>query len=140
MARLSSTDPVTFRLTADGDIDVTKGRTTLIAGVEGFAQGVKSRLELVRGQWFLDRRAGVPMLENDYVTSREAILGQPYAPQKLRRAVNEQFLRTPGASRLTEYAATFDGRTRRASVKARGKCVFADTGVQDTGEIVRGVG
>ncbi len=140
MARLSSTDPVTFKLTADGDIDRTRGRTSLVAGVEAFAQGVKSRLELVQGQWYLDRTAGMPMLENEWVPPRDAILGQPYAPQKLRRAVNRQFLRTPGALRLTQYSSSFDGTTRRAGVKARGQCVFADTGVQDSGEILQGVG
>ena len=140
MARLSSTDPVTFKLDADGDIDRTGGRTSLIAGPEGFVQGVKSRFELVQGQFILNRKVGVPLLENDYVQPRDAILGQPYAHEKLRRAFVAQFMDTPGAHRVGSFASAFDGRARKATATARGSCVFSDTGVLDTGEIVQGVG
>jgi hypothetical protein len=138
MARLSSTDPVGFKLTGDGDLDLTGGRATLVAGAEGFVQGLKARLELARGQLYWNRRAGVPWIENDWVAPREAIMGQPYAHEKLRRAVTEQFLRTPGAFRLERFASSFAGVTRSARVVARGKIMFSDLGPTDTGEIVQG--
>lgn len=138
MARLSSTDPVTLKLTADGDLDLTGGHSTLIAGPEAFVQGVKSRIELVQGQWYLNRKAGTPWLENDWVAPRDAIMGQPYAHEKLRRAFVAQFMDTPGALRVTEFSSTFDGRSRKAAVAARGQCVFADAGPQDTGPIEQG--
>lgn len=140
MARLSSTDPVTFRLTADGDLDLTGGRATMVAGAEAFVQGVRSRLELVRGQFYLNRAAGTPWIENPWVPPADAIMGQPYAPQKLRRAFDAQFARTPGAFRVTEFGSTFDGRSRKARVSARGKCVFADVGIVDAGTITQEVG
>lgn len=138
--RLSSTDPVGFKLTDDGDLDVTGGRATLVGGVVGFVQGVKARLELVRGQFYLNRKAGLPLIENRFVPPREAIMGQPYAHEKLRRAFGAQFMATPGALRMTQFASKFDGALRRATVTARGKVFFADTGELDTGEIVQGVG
>lgn len=52
-----------LRLTADGDLDLTYGRATIVTGATVVAQRLRQRLETVRGEWVYDLERGLPLYE-----------------------------------------------------------------------------
>lgn len=124
-----STDAVARRLTADGDIDITAGRTQFVAGLDGVAAGIRARLELIRGEFFADRGAGFPSLENAYVAARDALLGQAFNEAKVRTAYAAAILSTPGVYRIKRHDIVFNNRTRKCSVTYVASTIFGDTPV-----------
>lgn len=124
-----STDAVARRLTSDGDLDISAGRSTFVAGVAGVAAGVRARLELIRGEWFWDRTRGLPTIENDYVRPRDALLGQAFDEAKARKAFAAAILDTPAVTRLLRLEIAWNGSTRKATVTWQARCTFGDTPV-----------
>jgi hypothetical protein len=105
---LLSTDPVAIRLTADDDIDLTNG-LVLTSGLEAVAIGIRVRLLMFRGEWFLNLRTGVPWLVNATVPAGEALL------------------RTPGVKAITTLRVTYANSTRLMSITWAVSTVFGDT-------------
>lgn len=126
---LASTDPVVRKLTADGDLDLTAGRSQFLSGLDGFVVGANARLKLVRGEWFADRRRGMPYVENAYVDATEAILGQPFDEAKARLAYTAAISETPGFGALLRMELAFLSTTRRLIVTWQARTVFGDTPV-----------
>lgn len=122
-----STDAVARRLTADGDLDISAGRSTFVAGVEGVAQGIAARLELIRGEFEWDRTAGFPLYENDYVSPRTAIMGQAFNESKLRSAFLVAVLSTPAVVAVPKLEIAWSARTRKATVTYVARTLFGDT-------------
>jgi hypothetical protein len=90
---------------------------------EGVAQAVATRLRLMRGEWFLDQREGMPW--------QTEVLG------KLRRglhdsAIRQRILATPGVTSLSDYSSVLDTDTRALSVSVRVTTVYGNTTVQAT--------
>jgi hypothetical protein len=50
----------TLALTNTGDLAFTAGRLTLLRGADETAQRLRQKFLLVKGEWFLDTRIGVP--------------------------------------------------------------------------------
>lgn len=73
-----------FKLTPDGDIDLTNGRTSFVDGAAYVEQKIRTRLLFLRGEWALDTRLGMPWFEE--------ILGRRVLPERLdslvRQAIN----------------------------------------------------
>lgn len=128
------TDPVTLTL-VDGDIVFVNGRSSLATGLDAVVIGAETRIRLVFGEWILNRDVGVKWYENDLVTATEAILGQRFDRFKLRTAVREAILATPGVADITRLEVTFDGATRTASIVWRARCVFGETTDVQTTEV-----
>lgn len=122
-----STDHVGFLLDGDGDLDVSAGRLQLASGLVGAAQGVNARLELVRGEWFANRAAGVAFYENAYVTASQAILGQAYSEAKARREYRAAILDCPSIAAVTRLELAFNGATRKLTVTWAARTAFGDT-------------
>ena len=124
---LASTDRVVRKLTADGDLDISAGRSQFLAGLEAFVVGANARLRLTRGSWFRDRARGMPYVENDYVRSVDALLGQPFAESKFRAAYQAAIAETPGFDRMLRFEVAFNTATRRARVTWQARTRFGDT-------------
>mgnify|MGYP001810438311 CR=1 FL=1 len=122
-----STDAVARRLTADGDLDISAGRSTFVAGVEGVAQGVAARLALIRGEFEWDRTAGFSLYENDHVAPRAAIMGQAFNEAKLWSAFLLAVLSTPAVVAVPKLEITWSARTRKAAVTYVARTLFGDT-------------
>jgi hypothetical protein len=121
---LLETTPVVFALDEDGDLIIPLRR---LAGIPAVVQGVRTRLLMFRGEWFLNLGQGVPWMRNETVSQREAILGSKLDRAKAHAAVREQILATPGINRILALRSSFDPATRSLTITWRANTVFGDT-------------
>jgi hypothetical protein len=121
--------PIGLLLDAEGNLVRVGGRLQLARGLDAVVQGVRFRLRLCMGEWFKNRTAGVPYLENDLVPANQALLGQRYDENKLRAALRKPILATPGVREIVVLTTTFDAATREASATWSARTIFGDTPV-----------
>lgn len=99
------------------DIIITKGRPETVEARDEIAQHIRSRLLIVRGEWFLDKDFGLDYYGKVWVrlTPRAVLLAH------IRREILKE---ASVGDKVTELDFTYDGRTRTFSVTA--KLVGAD--------------
>ncbi|PHM55135.1 hypothetical protein [Xenorhabdus sp. KK7.4] len=96
------------RQDANGDYSFGQGDNTfLIDSPETVAQAVKTRLDLWRGDWFLDVEEGTPY--------REAVLEKNYTSAL---ALEERILDTEGVTGILALDAIRDPNTRKITITA----------------------
>jgi hypothetical protein len=126
LAALLSTDPVCFRRTPSGDLLFP---LQLAYGLEAVAIGCRTRLLLCRGEWFLDLDKGIPYLPtaDGSVPEKDAILGQPFDPVKVRAAMLAELLSVPGVLDVPTLRISFDAPNRVMGVTWVARARFGDT-------------
>lgn len=78
------------------DLDLTNNAASLVDGLDAIHQDWISRLKFIRGEWFLDQRAGIPYFE-------EILVKQPN-PARLRAIFHEATLTTPGIAEIKAFS------------------------------------
>lgn len=128
---LLSTDPVTLKLNADGHLDLVAMASAqpCDSGITAVVTGIRTRLRLIAGEWFLDLDAGVPWYERDGVDPSTVILGAKFDELRLRAPVLRSILSTPGVVEVLALSIKFDATTRAASITWQARCAFGDTPV-----------
>lgn len=91
-----------------GDLLLVDGQIVLVTGIDAIRQDVLVRLRTFRGEWFLDRRIGVPWFQK--------ILGHKVGLPAVERVLRAAILATPGVEAITELALDFDPATRSLSL------------------------
>lgn len=109
---------LTRRLSPEFDMTFGLGLANFATDAEAVAQNVKTRLQLLQGEWFLDTEAGLPYLGQ--IATRPANL--PLAESLIKR----QILATDGVASIADFALSFDRETRRLSVSATVKTTYDD--------------
>lgn len=128
------TDPINLKLTADGDADIAAWASdgAFVAGIDAVISGVRTRLLLIRGEWFLDLDAGVPWFERDGVPGSTAILGGKFDANRVRGPILRAILDAPGVREVLDLKITYDGATRSVVVTWAARTVFGDTPTSST--------
>ena len=119
-------DPVDLLLDADNDIVVTDD-LQFSRGLTAVAQGIRVRMQLFKGEWFLNLDAGIPYLERPGVTSDEAIIGGKFNELRARAVFRKAILSTPGVLGIEKLDIKFTTSTRKLSVTCIARTVFGDT-------------
>lgn len=127
------TDQIGFLLDDDGDIDLSNG-LVFATGLQAVAQGIRSRIQMVKGEWFLDLNLGVPWYEGNGVSSTEAILGGKFDATRARQIFSSAITSAPGVTSLISLQINFNGSTRTMTVDWKVQTVF-DEVVADVTEI-----
>ena len=88
----TTTNPVTgdLYLGPTGQLEMVGSTTALADRAAEVLQRVRSRLLLVRGEWYLDQRQGTPW--------REAVFSRGVTADVVRRGVRAAALATPGVA------------------------------------------
>lgn len=115
MPTVRALDPVT------GDI-VTSG-IQFIDGRNAVAQTVKTRLNLILGEYFRDITEGVDWFG--------VILGKGASLSQREALLRTKIVQTEGVQQLTEFEATFEPITRNYSVTAS---ILTEDGLVDLNE------
>jgi len=126
MATLLETNPVCFARDLNNDLEFP---LRLVSGLEAVAIGIRTRLLLFAGEWFLDLDAGVEYLptEDGAIPESAAILGQRFDPVKARTSFLREILSTPGVVDVPILRLSFDGPTRVLSITWVARTRFGDT-------------
>lgn len=104
-----------------GDYSFGEGDNTfLINSADAVAQAVKTRFELWRGQWFLDKKEGTP-----YVQS---VLGKQRA-EVYSLAIRDRISKTRGVKSIISFDTNNDGTTRRLTFTATIDTIYGQTTV-----------
>ena len=111
------------KLTENGDYAFGRGGADMHADTpEAVGQAVLSRLRLFAGEWFVDLKEGTP-----YVPG---VLGK-HTQDTYDPVFRERILDTEGVTGIVSYASSFDGETRKLSVRAVIGTVYGETTIQE---------
>lgn len=86
------------------DIHFNERSLATVSKAEAVAQHCRQRLLTFSEEWFLDKEAGVPWLDE--------VLGQEYDPDLAESIIKAEILETDGVSEITSFSVKFD-RTKR---------------------------
>lgn len=125
-------DRIDFLLDANGDLDVSGGKLHFSTGLQAVAQGVRIRVQMIRGEWFLDQSLGVPLFAGPTVTKAEALLGSKFDKVRAAAAFRDVIAAAPGVTEVLLTEVSFNPKTRKAAVKWRVRCAFGDTVTEST--------
>lgn len=128
---LLETDPIDLELDDDNNLIIPMRHTY---GLKGVAQGIKVRLLMVRGEWFLDLDIGMPYFEGEGIDPNIVIMGKPFNRDLTAGLIRERILRTPGVKAIEQLTVTFDGETRTVYVTYRVRVDWDDT-LEDSLEV-----
>lgn len=81
-----------------GDLRLTNGQLTLVDGNDAVRQHLINRLRIFLGEWFLDRRIGIPFFRDILVKNPD----RPAIRSIFRRTIRE----TPGITAVDELLLT----------------------------------
>lgn len=112
------------KLDAGGDYSFGNGSADFyVNSPEAVAQAVLTRLELFKGEWFLDTTDGTPW-------STE-VLGEG-TRGTYDMAIRNRILGTPGVNQIDSYDSTFDADTRKLSVTCTITTAYGQTTISET--------
>jgi hypothetical protein len=113
-----------LRLDDDGDLFIGSGDLAHVSGIDAIAQSLKIRLRLIRGEWFLDTAAGIPLFDQVLVKNPRVNL--------LRGIYRDAILAAPGVHALPELKLDLDSARRTLTIRYRA--------TTDLGELIGSVG
>lgn len=95
-------DPVTR------DLDLSTGDLVIITDLDALAQNLRVRLQMVKGEWFLDQRLGVPYFDVVFVKSPDL--------QLIASTMQRTILATDGVNKILTYKQDLATNTRTLTV------------------------
>lgn len=107
---MNATDPRDLAVDPDtGELlfDET-GDLVFVSGVASVRQDLESRLALVRGEWFLDEAAGIPLFED--------VLKKAPALATVEAAYRSAIMATEGVRSILSFAMKLDRASRRLAI------------------------
>jgi len=90
---------------AQRDIDISGGDLNLIDGPEAVAQHLRIRFHFFLGEWFLDRRLGIPYFQK--------ILKKNPGTNVVRAIIRRVITTTPGVLALISLDTNYEGAIRK---------------------------
>ena len=103
-----------FRMIPAGDLAIVDHQLVLVSGVALVRQKLCSRFRFFLGEWFLDRRLGLPFY-------RDVFVKNPNIPL-IRSLFRRVAIETPGVLSLRRFDVTFDFETRELSLHFEAIC------------------
>lgn len=95
-------DPLT------GDLLLTNGDLTLVAGKEAIAQQILIRFNFFKGEWFLNSEEGTPWYQE--------ILGVKADPARVDEIFRKLLLTTPGVLSIVSLSFSLDHQLRTGTL------------------------
>lgn len=91
-----------------GDLKLVNGQLVFATGVDAIMQHLRIRLGHFKGEWFLDRREGIPYFQS---------ILRKNVDERVVRSIFRQALRTaPGVAEVLSLQLNINRATRRATL------------------------
>lgn len=116
-------DPIDWELDDNNDLIFP---LRYVRGNAAIAQRLRVKFRMARGEWFANGDAGFPMLENDFVTSAQAVMGDQFDRTKAEAIFRREALLVIGVSRVLTMQVTFSPSTRELDVNGNVLTVYGD--------------
>jgi len=90
---------------AQGDYTFGKNKQNFISGVLAVSQAIKTRLLLLKNEWWEDQEDGLALFQS--------ILGQPGTPDKLNAAdllIQDRIINTLDVTGIESFLSTYENR------------------------------
>jgi hypothetical protein len=110
---------LTRRLDENWDMRFGHGLSDYAVDQEAVSQNVKTRLQLLRGEWFLDVDAGVPYLQE--------IMVKPADLQLAEAIIKQTIIETDGIDELRTFSMDFNRDTRVLFISATVTTIYGTT-------------
>ncbi len=94
-----------FKLTEDGDLDLSTNNIQIIGGDDAIVQNLKTRLQFFLGEWFLNQLIGIPYWTDVFIKDPSLTA--------IRSFYRQTILTTPGIASLTRFELDFDRAARK---------------------------
>jgi len=105
------------RLSSTWDYTLGGGRGNYLIGAEAVAQAIKSRLLLLREEWWMDRNDGLPFWQSIHGY-------QGRDKDTVERLITDRILGTPNVIRIHDISSQYDPDTRRFEISVVVDTVF----------------
>lgn len=112
------------KLDSSGDYTLGSGADFLKDSPETVAQAVRTRLQLWKGEWFIDTSDGTPYMQD--------VLGKRFQRSNPDSVIKQRILGTPGVTEITEYSSSFDGDNRAFSITATINTAYGPAAISET--------
>lgn len=112
------------KLTDNGDYTFGRGEQNFITNAEAVAQAIKTRLALLKNEWWENTSDGLPLFQN--------ILGVRGTQENKKSAdllIQERIAETTGVKGIKNFESIIDGKTRRYTLSCVVETVYGDTSV-----------
>jgi hypothetical protein len=104
-----------LQLTA-GDLALVNGDLVLVDGLAAIAQDVSTRLQMFKGEWFLNTDDGIPYYE-------KILVKNPSIPDVIA-ILSKVILSTPGVNSLTQGPSwSYNGATRAMTISFKANTI-----------------
>lgn len=113
-------DPVTW------DLVIENGDFVFVSGSEAVAQRCKYKLQLFKGEWFLDKDAGTPWIQE--------LLGQKLDITLARSIFYNLLIKVDGVASIEQLEVEINSSTRAGKIVYTLTTVFGDT-IDETVEL-----
>lgn len=117
--------PRVRRLDSNRDMMFGRGAANYASTSESTIERIRSRLLLLKFEWFLDTSAGVPWF-NPGPDGAQVIMGGPRNLQFAEAEIKKCILGTEGVASLTLFTMSLNNNTRKLTVTAKGTTVDGD--------------
>ena len=100
-----------LKLNDDGDLAIEANSFVWQTGTEEIRQNIIQRLRVFLGEWFLDKREGIPFFEQ--------VLKKAPNPVILNTIFMRQITLTPGVIEILEFNMDLNETTRQLTISTR---------------------
>ncbi len=98
-----------LRLLGGNELDLSGGRLNFVSGPDETRQAIQTALSLVKGEWFLDTDAGVPLFERILVKGPNLAL--------VKSVIRKTVLAVPRVTGVPVLEVTFNRAARSLAVQ-----------------------
>lgn len=95
-------------LDADGDYQLGKGQQYFTYGVYAVAQAIKTRLLLLKGEWWENTEEGLPLFQE--ILGKQGTSDNLYITDTL---IKERIIGTPNVIDIIDFNSEFNSQKRR---------------------------
>ena len=116
-----------IKINTDGTFNIINGNIELVTGQDAIAQDIRSAIQTIRGEYFLDSSVGI-----DYFNE---ILIKNYNPIIIENAFKNAILERPGVVQITSFVFDVNKTNRSATLNFSAQTIEGEIDITEVIEL-----